>query len=715
MISGLHIGSHFRKLLNGKLPPLALIAVMLLPLLFGGLFVWSYWDPLGNMNKIPVALVNSDEGAEGPDGDEIHAGDEVTEKLLEIEPMNFVEVSPEDARQGIADGTYYLGVEIPKDFSEASVSVNSDDPHPAKINVTLNNTNGFIPTMLGNQVTRVMTSVISETVGQQISRQLFVGFNTIGDGMEQAADGADQLHDGTGKAVEGGGKLGDGAGQLNDGLQQAREKTPELVDGITQLDDGAHQLDSGANRLNDGLGQASDGADELANGMGRLRDGVNTLGAGAAAVSAGVDKVTGIGAQLEEIQAANQRFNASIDKAIADLENVGGPAARDLVKRLRQLQDEAGISVVDPQTQQMIDTALDPNTIAQLSQLREGAAKLADELNNPAAQFVTGINDAADGAQRLSDALHLLHDGSGELVAGTARLTDGTSKLVVGARTLADGTTKLADGSEQLVVGMDELNDGLVQLDSGSGELALRINEGAEQVPSFEGSKLDKASDVAGAPVRMDNAGDELTTFGQGLSPFFLSLSLWFGGLILFMIFNPISRRAIDSGTNPARVVMGSWIPAVLVGLVQAFNLWAVQYFLLDVNPEHPFQMLLSLGFIAAVFNTVILAIYSLFGPSVGRLITMVLMSLQLVASNGLYPPEVQPKFIQWAHSWDPMRFSVDLMRHTLFGTSPGDNRVAVAMTVLGALSVAAFLLAMLGFWKDRVLREKDIHPELDV
>lgn len=598
-----------------------------------------------------MALVNSDEGAEGPDGEEIHAGDQVVDKLLEQEPMNFVEVSPEEARQGIAEGKFYLGVEIPKDFSESTVSVNSDHPHPAKINVTLNNTNGFIPTMLSNQVTRIMTAVIGETVGEQISRQLFVGFNTIGDGMTKAADGADQLHDATGKAKDGGEKLGDGAGQLNDGLQQAKDKTPELVDGIEQLDDGAHELDNGANRLNDGLGQASDGADELADGMGRLRDGTNALGAGAAAVSAGVDKVTGISDQLAAIQAENERINGAIDQAIADLENVGGPAARDLVDRLRAAQDEAGISVVDPQTQEMIDTALDPKTVDQLKQLREGAEQLANELNNPAAQFVTGINDAADGAQRLSDALHLLHDGSGQLVAGTARLTDGTEQLVVGARTLADG-------SEQLVVGVDQLNDGLVQLDSGSGELALRINEGADQVPSFEGSKLDEASDVAGAPVRLQNTGDSLTTFGQGLSPFFLSLSLWFGGLILFMVFNPISRRAIDSGTNPARVVMGSWIPAVLVGLVQAFNLWVVQDFVLKVDPVHPFQMLLALGFIATVFNTAILAIYALFGPSVGRLITMVLMSLQLVASNGLYPPEVQPKFIQWVHSWDPMRYS---------------------------------------------------------
>lgn len=39
MISGLHVGTHFRKLLNGKLPPLALAVITLLPLIFGGLFV----------------------------------------------------------------------------------------------------------------------------------------------------------------------------------------------------------------------------------------------------------------------------------------------------------------------------------------------------------------------------------------------------------------------------------------------------------------------------------------------------------------------------------------------------------------------------------------------------------------------------------------------------------------------------------------------------
>ena len=363
----------------------------------------------------------------------------------------------------------------------------------------------------------------------------------------------------------------------------------------------------------------------------------------------------------------------------------------------------------------MIDTALDPKTVDQLKQLRVGAAQLANELNNPAAQFVTGINDAADGAQRLSDALHLLHDGSGQLVAGTARLTDGTEQLVVGARTLADGTTQLADGSEQLVVGMDELNDGLVQLDDGSGELALKITEGSEQVPSFEGSKLDEASDVAGAPVRLQNTGDSLTTFGQGLSPFFLSLSLWFGVLIMYMIMPPFSRRAIDSGTNPLRVLLYTMIPSFIIGFVQSVALWVMQVFILNVDPVHPASLFGVLVLVSWVFVAAIMALNSALGPAPGRLATMALMSLQLVASNGLYPPEVQPKFIQWVHSWDPMRYSVDLVRYALFGTPSYDPRMWTAVTVLLFVGAASVAISCVALRARRVMLLQHLHPELTV
>ncbi|MGI0542098.1 YhgE/Pip domain-containing protein [Corynebacterium aquatimens] len=706
-MSGTYIGTHFKRLLHGTLPPLALVAITILPLLFGGLFVWSYYDPIGNLNKVPVALVNSDKGAPGPDGEMLYAGKEVEEKLLEVQPMHFELVSPEEAKKGIADGTYYLGVEIPTDFSEAVTSVQEDDPHPAKLNVTLNNTNGFIPTMLGNQVTRVMTSVISETVGETITHQLFVGFNTVGEGMDQASDGANKLHDGTSKAKDGGVKLRDGAGQLNEGLNTANDKIPELVGGIEKLDNGAGQLHDGAARLNDGLSQASDGADQLANGLGALKGGADRLGDGAGQIAGGVDKIAGVTDQLAAVAGALGQVNVQFEQALRDLEASPVPAAQQVAAQIRELQRQLAPSGEF--------AALGPDVYAQVKALQDGTHELAYQLGDPGSDFRSGIARAGNGADTLAQALHQLSDGSGQLLAATTQLKDGTSQLVVGARTLADGTSRLADGSDQLVVGVDQLNDGLIQLDDGSGELALKITEGAEELPRWHGERLDKASEAASSPVRMVNTGEDVTTFGQGLSPFFLSLSLWFGGLITFMIYNPLTRRIIDSGANPARMMMANLIPAVLIGAVQAFNLWWVQTLLLKVDPVHPAEMLGILVFVSAVFMTLILALNSLLGAAIARFLAMILMSLQLVSSNGLYPPEVQPKFIQWMHTIDPMRFSVDLVRFCLFGGAEGNHRPHQALIILAIIGVLSFIAGSIGYRLQRTVRMKDIHPELQV
>ena len=131
--------------------------------------------------------------------------------------------------------------------------------------------------------------------------------------------------------------------------------------------------------------------------------------------------------------------------------------------------------------------------------------------------------------------------------------------------------------------------------------------------------------------------GDTLTTFGIGLSPFLLSLSLWLGALILYMVFTPLNRRAVDSGASPLRATLTVVVPGLIMSLIQATCLWLV----LGV-PVTSFcgfyRALMGIGF---AFNMLVLAIYTFFGATVGRLIAMALMTLQLVSSNGLYPADV--------------------------------------------------------------------------
>ncbi len=51
-----------RRFGRGRLPRAALVALLLMPLLYGALYLWSFWDPYGRLDRVPVALVNDDRG-----------------------------------------------------------------------------------------------------------------------------------------------------------------------------------------------------------------------------------------------------------------------------------------------------------------------------------------------------------------------------------------------------------------------------------------------------------------------------------------------------------------------------------------------------------------------------------------------------------------------------------------------------------------------------
>ena len=199
------------------------------------------------------------------------------------------------------------------------------------------------------------------------------------------------------------------------------------------------------------------------------------------------------------------------------------------------------------------------------------------------------------------------------------------------------------------------------------------------------------------------------------MSTFFLALSQWFGVLITYMIMRPFNRRAIDSGVSPFRVMLYTFIPSAIIGFFQAVALWVMQVAVLRVEPEHPLALFGVLVFVSWSFVCAIMALNATLGPARGRLATMALMSLQLVASNGLYPPEVQPAFIQWVNKFDPMSYSVDLVRYALFGTPSYDPRMWTAVTVLLFVAVLGMVISSVALRTRRTISLSDLHPELSV
>ncbi len=42
---------------------ISLAAILFVPIIYAGMFLWSFWDPYGKLDKVPVAIVNQDVGA----------------------------------------------------------------------------------------------------------------------------------------------------------------------------------------------------------------------------------------------------------------------------------------------------------------------------------------------------------------------------------------------------------------------------------------------------------------------------------------------------------------------------------------------------------------------------------------------------------------------------------------------------------------------------
>ncbi len=170
-------------------------------------------------------------------------------------------------------------------------------------------------------------------------------------------------------------------------------------------------------------------------------------------------------------------------------------------------------------------------------------------------QLDDGAQQVADGASDLHSGLVKLDKGAGDLAKGAGDLHDGAVALKDGTAKAKDGVGQLKDGSSQLAKGATDLDKGAGKLDDGSGELADGLTKGAEQIPTYDKEDREKRSDVVAVPVDAEKVkNNAVSTYGEGLAAFFISLALWIGGMITYMVLNAIPYRALASTAKSNRI-----------------------------------------------------------------------------------------------------------------------------------------------------------------
>ena len=666
MLAGMSLGTEIRRYSRGTLPRIAVVAMVLLPLLYGALYLWAFWNPFGEVNKMPAALVNLDKGADN-DGKKINAGDQVAAALKKSGELNLTEMSADDARRGVADGDYYFSITLPEDFSAAVVSPNTDNPHKALLQFTFNDANSYLASVIGQNAAREVLAKVGDTIGQQSVDQVLVGLTTAGTGLDKAAAGSKKLATGLGTADSAAQQLSSGATLLSENLNTAR--------------DGGAQLQAGAAELAAGVQSAT----------GPLLGVINRIQSSGIAPSTYLTQARELSTELSPILeglsfagSAQSEAYRSVQQIITFLKLDPNPAVREAA------------TLLAPAAEFLSTQGLNPQTTARVNELKQTSATLSEQLSDPG----------------LRAMLTMLENG--ELGTQVTRLRDGSAQLKAGVDTLAGGLTQLAAGGQQLADGAGQLAAGTPQLKAGAEELATGLEDGAKQIPTWtEQQRLGTAATLT-SPVALDMIHDnEAPNFGSGFAPFFMTLALFIGAMLIWMILKPLQSRPIVNGVGAIRTVLSSYWPTLLIALGQGIVLYLVVHFGLGLDAVHVAGAIAFVILVSATYLAIIQMFNAIFGIPVGRVVTLAFLMLQMVSSGGIYPVETTATPFQILHPFDPMTYAVNGMRQLINGGV--DERLWTSVAVLLGLLVAALAVSAWAARRNRVYTMDRLYPPIEI
>lgn len=201
-----------------------IIAVLFIPVLYSGMFLWAFWDPYEHLSDLPVAVVNSDSGST-IDGETLELGNDLVEKLKENQDFGFEFVSEEEGTKGLEQQKYYMLIKIPKDFSENATTLMDEHPEKLELVYIPNESFNFLSAQIGGTAAEKIKASVSEKVSETYAETMFDKIGELADGLGQASDGASELNDG---AV----KLKDGSKELYDNLSVLASKSIEFNQGM---------------------------------------------------------------------------------------------------------------------------------------------------------------------------------------------------------------------------------------------------------------------------------------------------------------------------------------------------------------------------------------------------------------------------------------------------------------------------------------------------
>lgn len=725
------IKSEWQSFFKNKFMVVAIIAIMIIPTIYTTIFLGSMWDPYGNVDKLPVAIVNKDKSVIYED-EVMDVGNELVDNLKESNSLDFNFVDEDVAERGLENGTYYMVVTIPEDFSANAITLMDDEPQQMALDYETNPGTNYIASKMSETAVEKIRNEVQEKITKQYAEIIFDKVQTLGDGLNEAADG-------TATAL--------------DGVQQLKDGNNEITTNLQTLASSSLTFKDGANELNIGLKQYTDGVSTAANGSQSILSGLNQI-SGQIGTSLSEDNKK----QLKELQSGAVKLNDGIQTLNNTLKNTDSSsnnisnslktigekaekAGNDYEKMSEEIASSSAFnSLDDTQKAEILKilndngaslkndlTSIGSNTQSVASEvnslgtsvgsLKENVNKIANVSNQVLPASSQAIENLANGlgsvktvldrqgttpdTMGLIQGMNSLNNGLGTLVSKNNELLSGTSKLASGAEQISDGSGKLRDGSQTLGNGLNDLYDGTVTLNDG-------LSDGAEEVNSI--NPTDDTYDMMASPINAEETQmTKVDNNGNAMAPYMMCVALWVA-CIAFCIMYPLTSHSgkMESGfkwwLSKASVIA---VVTVLQAIIMIFMLKAINGF----NPAQLGKIVFVSCLLSVTFMS-IMYFFNILLDKVGSFLMIVFMVLQLGGCGGTYPLELASKFYTIIKPFMPFTYGVHAFRSAICGGASITKDVIFLTSVLVlfiVLTIIVFNLKAKKIMKEDEISNKEV------
>lgn len=571
------VKQEWKSLWRNKILMIVLVFIIAIPAIYTTLFLGSMWDPYGKLDELPVAVVNLDEPVEY-EGETLNVGQKLVDKLKDDGSLCFNFTDADQAERGLKNGTYYMVITVPKNFSENATTLMDTVPKKMELDYKTNPGTNYIAMKMSETALEKIKTSVAQEVTKTYAETIFDKISEAGNGMKDAADGAGEIYDGTEKLSDGNKTISDNLKTLSEGTLTFKDGTSELkvglssyLDGVNQLSDGSTTLANGATslltgalKLNDGANSLSDGTKTLTSGTATLESGAKTLESGlktytdgvkqandgaaalnsnSSALTAGAQQLTAGNEQLSsgsaqilgglnqmsstvksglpsedkitELSGGLDTYSAAIGKMNDDLQNTSLPSEEELAA-LNAVKTDLTNSLTNAG-----DNAKSLYVLAaqlQASGDLQTAAQVKEIADSLAANVTTAANDAtAIGAvfEQVTPSLSKVT----ELKNGVAELNENKELVLGGAKTAVSGMySGLANVSyaldTQIIPGMSTLDGGISQVSDGAKSLSSGLTSYTSGVAQV-GSGLTQLNDNS---AQLNSGATQLSSGASQLS-----------------------------------------------------------------------------------------------------------------------------------------------------------------------------------------------------